>query len=111
MRIDLEFDYPADVETVYLMLGDERFLQEMHTSFGHREITVTANHVQAGRRLLAFSQVVDADIPSVARRVFGGTTTVRQTEEWGPPYTDGSRTGHWTAHPAGTPVRIRGALY
>ena len=111
MKIDLEFDYPADVQTVYLVLGDLQFLEAMHTSFGHRDIAVTANRMESGRRLLAFSHVVDADIPGVAKRVLGRANTVRQTEEWGPPGSDGSRTGQWTAHVAGTPVRMKGALY
>jgi hypothetical protein len=110
METSERFSYPADVESVFRLLGDEEFLKEKYSSLGQRDFTVTAHEESDGGRRMSTTRVVDTNIPSFAKRILGATNTLVQTEEWSAPQPDGARTGRWAIDISGSPVRMAGTM-
>jgi hypothetical protein len=109
METTESFSYPADVESVFQLMGDEEFLKEKCSSLGQRDFTITAREESEGGRRLSTTRVVDSTIPSFAKRILGATNTLVQTEEWSAPE-GGVRTGRWTVVISGSPVRMGGTM-
>ena len=110
METSESFSYPADVESVFQLMGDEEFLKEKYSSLGQRDFTITAHEETAGGRRLSTTRVVDSDIPSFAQRILGATNTLVQTEEWFAPEAGGARSGRWAVEISGSPVRMGGTM-
>ena len=110
METNESFSYPADVESVFQLMGDEEFLKEKFSSLGQRDFTVTAHEESEGGRRLSTTRVVDTNIPSFAKRILGATNTLVQTEEWSAPEAGGGRTGRWAVEISGSPVRMGGTM-
>lgn len=110
METSESFSYPADVESVFQLIGDEEFLKEKHSSLGQRDFTVTAHEESAAGRRLSTTRVVDSDIPSFAKLFLGASNTLVQTEEWSAPEAGGARNGRWAVEISGSPVRMGGTL-
>jgi hypothetical protein len=109
METSETFSYPADVESVFRLMGDEEFLKEKYSSLGQRDFTITAREESDGARRLSTTRVADTKIPSFAKRILGATNTLVQTEEWSAPE-GGVRTGRWAVEIAGSPVRMGGTM-
>jgi hypothetical protein len=110
METSESFSYPADVESVFQLLGDEEFLKEKYSSLGQRDFTITAHEESEDGRRLSTTRVVDSDIPSFAKLILGATNTLVQTEEWFAPEAGGARNGRWAVEISGSPVRMGGTL-
>lgn len=80
-----EITFAADADSVYALLGEERFRREVAERAGATSIEVAEEQSAAGRTsMVQTSQPADF-LPGAARRVLGDELRVRQVETWRTP--------------------------
>jgi uncharacterized protein YndB with AHSA1/START domain len=103
MEIRTTLTFPADPRTVFTMLVDPGFLEEVAAEAGTRDARVTVN----GNRTIS-QRTLDA--PAQAEKIIGPDITVIEELTWGPARPDGSRTGALTLTCLGQPVTMTGTV-
>jgi hypothetical protein len=103
MDISSRVEFAAPVETVYAMMTDQSYLEEVCRASQalNYEATVSGSVTRTSRRLRA---------PESAARFTGPELTVVEEVVWGPATADGSRTGRQELTIPGQPVTMRGTI-
>ncbi len=104
MDISTRAEFAAPVETVYAMMTDQVFLDEVCQASHaiNYEATVTGTTTRTSRRLPS---------PEAAARFTGPELTVVEEIDWSAPAAaDGSRTGRLELTIPGQPVSMRGQM-
>ena len=108
LDIDLTNHYPADVATVFAMIGDEGFLRERYEALGATDVEVTCVE-EDGRYRITIDRSVPVTVPSFARKVLSPRTKIHQVDEWS--LADlAEMTGRWTVKTHGLPIEMRGTV-
>ena len=97
----------ADVEAVYGLIADQAFRTE---SCEHQESTDISVDVSASGdgHLVSITRTQEAAVPDFVKKVTGKTVKVKQTEKWGGPDADGTRTADVKVSIVGQPAEMNG---
>jgi Protein of unknown function (DUF2505) len=109
MKLSQRDEYDADPATVFAMFCDEKFLLGKYEALGYPQyevLEVTAS--DSGARIKT-RRHAPANVPGFAKRLFGETTEMVQTDEWGPE-SAGVRDGTWKIDVPGKPMRAGGTI-
>jgi len=110
VRVTAEIQYPASVEAVYAMLTDKAFQDRKLERTGALSWTVDIRPEGAGSVVTSTRALPTDQIPDAFRAFVGSQITLTQTETWGAPEADGSRTGTLVVQIGGAPVRFDARL-
>ena len=101
MDISSHLDFAAQPNDVYIMMTNQKYLDEVCVASGSFSYDVSVNGLttKTSRTLPA---------PDSAARFTGPRLTVNEELVWGEPSSDGSRTGAVTMTVLGQPVKFRG---
>lgn len=110
MHFSATIDYPADVETVAAMLGDEAFVEEKIRA--SRAVDASQQIVRDGQAFTVTTRrVMPVELVPARFRSFAGKgVEVRMVEAWQAPGPDGARRGTLSVDLAGLPVRVTGSM-
>lgn len=110
MRFSATIDYPADIETVATMLGDEAFVEDKIRA--SRAVDSSQQIVRDGAAFtITTRRVMPVDVVPARFRSFVGTgVDVRMVEAWQAAGPDGARRGTFSLDLAGLPVRVTGSM-
>ncbi len=103
MDISTRLDFAGDPATVYAMMTDQSYLEEVcraSQSAGY-DASVAGTTTRTSRTLAA---------PESAARFTGATLTVNEEITWAPAAADGTRTAVLTMTVLGQPVNLKGTL-
>lgn len=107
MELRETVEYAADPDTVFAMLCDETWREEVCRRTYATEHSVSVQ--QSGDDVVVrTSRVVPA--PEAAKRFVGSSLTINQTETWGPAGADGSRRASLSIEIKGQPAGMQGDL-
>jgi hypothetical protein len=109
MRLHADDRYDADAAAVFDMFCDRDFLRAKYDALGypkHEVLDLTASDDGA---TIKTRRWVPANVPGFAKKIFGDTTEMVQTDTWGPE-TDGVRRGTWVIDVPGKPVKASGSI-
>ena len=103
MDLSSHLDFAADPADVYAMMTDQKYLDEVCVASGS-----LSYHASVNGSTTRTSRTLPA--PDLAARFTGPQLTVDEEIVWGPPSSDGSRSGTVTMTILGQPVRFRGKI-
>ena len=91
MKVKESFTYPnTDVETVYALITDPAFREDAVAAVGGQDIEVTVEPTGDGHTVTVI-QTQPAAVPDFIKKFVGDSVMAKQTERWGGPNPDGSR--------------------
>lgn len=103
MEIRTSLDFPAEPQTVFALLTDPGFLQEVAAEAGGRQVRVSVEGLRTvSRRVL--------DAPAQAEKFTGPDLTIVEERVWGPARADGGRTAALTLTIADQPITMTGTV-
>ena len=92
------------------MLADEDFQARKCAATGARRHTVSIS-TQGDRTIIVSTRDLPTeDFPSFVKSMVGATLAVTETQDWGPPGSDGVRQGRLTVDIDGAPIDLAGTL-
>ena len=107
MQLTETLEYAADPDTVFAMLCDQSWREEVCRRTHATEYTVTVE--QSGDDVVVrTTRVVPA--PEGAKKIVGSTLTVEQTETWGSADAGGARRADLDIAIKGQPAGMRGSI-
>jgi Protein of unknown function (DUF2505) len=110
MKISSTVDYAATPDAVFAMLANEDFQARKCAATGARRHSVSIS-AQGDRTVIVSSRDLPTDdFPDFVKSMVGATLAVSETQDWGPPGTDGARQGRLTVDIAGAPIDLAGTL-
>ena len=110
MKISATIDYAATPQEVFAMLADEDFQARKCAAHGALRHAVSIG-AQGDRTTIVSTRDLPTDnLPPFVRSIVGDTLTVTETQDWGPPGTDGARSGRLTVDIDGAPIDLAGTL-
>lgn len=108
MKIHESFSYAgADVESVYALITDAAFRTEAAETDGASDVAVDVVDAGGGHTV-TIERTQPAEMPDFVKKLTGETVQVRQTEQWGQPGDDGSRTADIKVSMVGQPAEMLG---
>jgi hypothetical protein len=108
MKVRIEHDYTADVETVYALISDPGFIERKYVAIGGREVAVDRSETSDGGCEVVTKRTIDVELPGFAKKVLTPSQTAVQIETWAPPTATGERVCTYTVEAQGAPSRIEG---
>ena len=110
MKISATLDYAATPHEVFAMLADVAFQTRKCEATGALNHTVSIS-AQGDRTVIVSSRDLPTDdFPAFVKGLVGDTLAITETQDWGPPGTDGTRRGTLTVDIAGAPIELNGTL-
>jgi hypothetical protein len=111
MELRAEISYPtATCEQAWAMLVDPDFRTAVCEATHALDYDVAIEEDDAGGARVVVDRTMPADVPDMMKKFIGETVGVVQTERWGPPAADGSRTADLTLEVKGQPAKLTGSL-
>lgn len=110
MKISATIDYPATPEAVFAMLANEDFQAGKCAATGARRHSVSISKQGEHTVIVSTRDMPTDGFPDYVKGMVGDTLVVTETQDWGPPGTEGSRQGRLTVDIAGAPVDLAGTL-
>lgn len=108
MKLKETFTYTgADVEAVYGLITDQAFRLESCENQNSRDIDVQVTE-PADAATVTVVRTQDSDMPDFVKKLTGNDVKVRQTEVWGKPAADGSRSADVKVSIIGQPAEMVG---
>lgn len=108
MRINESFSYAgADVESVYALISDQEFRTESCAEQGATDYDVTVEDKGDGATVTVL-RTQASDMPDFVMKLTGSTVKIKQTEVWGSPDADGSRSADVKVRIIGQPAEMKG---
>jgi hypothetical protein len=108
-RIDVSYEIPGDVETVYAAISGEGWAAAKAKAFDDDSRTESRNVGDGDAVTLAVSRGLPDGIPGFLEKLLPSGGRVLQTEAWGPSE-GGSRRGTWSGHIPGAPATVGGTM-
>jgi hypothetical protein len=109
MKLSQRDEYDADPGVVFAMFCEEKFLLGKYEALGYPQYEVLEVEASDTGARIKTRRHAPANVPGFAKRLFGSTTEMVQTDVWGPE-TDGVREGTWTIDVPGKPVKAGGTI-
>jgi hypothetical protein len=110
MKISAIIDYEATPDEVFAMLADEDFQNHKCAATGALRHTLSINAQDDRTVIVSHRDMPADDFPPFVKTMVGDTLAVIETQDWGPPGTDGVRHGRLTVEITGAPVALDGTL-
>jgi hypothetical protein len=110
MKISATIDYAATPDEVFAMLADEDFQNRKCAATGALRHNVSITGQKDRTIILSIRDMPSDSFPSFVKNMVGDALTVTETQNWGPPGTDGARQGKLTVEISGAPVALEGTL-
>jgi uncharacterized protein YndB with AHSA1/START domain len=110
MKISATIDYAATPDEVFAMLADEDFQNHKCTATGARRHTVSITEHDDRTIIVSTRDMPSDSFPSFVKSMVGDTLAVTETQDWGPPNSDGVRHGTLSVAIAAAPVALHGTL-
>ncbi|HVV75265.1 MAG TPA: DUF2505 domain-containing protein [Mycobacteriales bacterium] len=108
MRVRIEHDYAADVETVYDLISDPAYIERKYRALGGRDVAADRHEADDGGCEVVTTRTVSVDLPGFAKKLLTPSQTTVQNERWSGPATDGSRKCSYDVDVQGAPGSISG---
>jgi hypothetical protein len=109
MRLHADDRYAAEPAAVFAMFADREFIRAKYDALGYPKHELVTLETSDDGAKIATRRWVPANVPGFAKKLFGETTEMVQTDIWGPE-TDGVRHGTWTIDVPGKPVKASGSI-
>jgi len=110
MKISATLDYAATPHEVFAMLADEAFQTRKCEATGALNHTVSISAQGDRTVIVSCRDLPTDDFPAFVKGLVGDTLAITETQDWGPPGTDGTRQGTLTIDIAGAPIDLDGTL-
>jgi hypothetical protein len=110
MKISATVDYPATPDAVFAMLANEEFQSRKCAATGAVRHSVSISTQGAHTVIVSSRDLPTDEFPDFVKSMVGATRAVTETQDWGPPGTEGSRQGSLTVDIAGVPIGLAGTL-
>jgi hypothetical protein len=108
MKIRESYTYPdADIESVYALVTNPEFREESVAAVRGTDIEVTVESSADGHTVTVL-QTQPANVPDFIKKFTGDSVRVKQTERWGAPDDEGSRSAEVKFTVIGQPVDMLG---
>ena len=108
MKINDSHSYGgADVESVFALISSEDFRVEAAEDAGATDIDISVE-TSGSTTTVTIVRTQPADMPDFIKKLTGDTVKVKQTEKWGEPAADGSRTADVKVSIIGQPAEMLG---
>ncbi|MGN6475171.1 MAG: DUF2505 domain-containing protein [Mycobacteriales bacterium] len=108
VKVRIEHDYAADVETVYALISDPGFIERKYVAIGGRDVAVDRSDTDDGGCEVVTKRTISVDLPGFAKKVLTPSQTAVQVERWAAPTSNGERVCTYTVEAQGAPSRIEG---
>jgi hypothetical protein len=108
VKVRIEHDYTADVETVYALISDPGFVERKYVAIGGRDVAVDRTETDGGGCEVVTKRTISVDLPGFAKKVLTPSQTAVQIERWAPATSSGERVCTYTVEAQGAPSRIEG---
>jgi hypothetical protein len=109
MRLHADDQYDAAPDEVFAMFCDREFIRTKYDTLGYPKHELVQLETSDDGARIKTRRWVPANVPGFAKKLFGDTTEMVQTDVWGPE-TDGVRHGTWTIEVPGKPVKASGSI-
>jgi hypothetical protein len=109
MRLHADDRYDAEPAAVFGMFCNPEFLRAKYDALGYPKHELVELDTSGEGATVKTRRWVPANVPGFAKRLFGDTTEMVQTDTWGPE-TDGVRHGTWVIDVPGKPVKASGSI-
>jgi hypothetical protein len=109
MRLHADDRYDAEPAEVYAMFCDPDFIRAKYDTLGYPKHELVRLDTSDDGATVSTRRWVPANVPGFAKKLFGETTEMVQTDIYGPE-TDGVRHGTWTIEVPGKPVKASGSI-
>jgi hypothetical protein len=110
MKIATTMDYAATPEEVFAVLCDKAFQEAKCAATAALKYSAAVK-VEGGGATITTERILPADgLPDFARSMVGQTLKVLETQTWGAPEADGSRSGRVEMSVVGVPVALNGTV-
>ena len=110
MKVEATLRYPADCHRVSEVTLDPEFQDAKCIATGALSHEVDINTDGEHAIVKTVRRMPTSDLPDFVRSLVKDGITVVETDEWGPPETDGSRDAAVDVRFAGAPIEMRGTL-
>ena len=108
-KIDVSYEIPADVESVYSVITGEKWADQKAVEFDD-EARTESRTVGAGDAVtLVMSRGLPPGIPGFLEKFLPKGGRAKQTEAWGAAK-DGVRSGTWEGEIPGAPAKVGGTM-
>jgi hypothetical protein len=108
MKVRIEHDYSAGVETVYALISDPGFIERKYVAIGGRDVAVDRTDTGDGGCEVVTKRTISVDLPGFAKKVLTPSQTAVQVETWAGATAAGERICTYTVEAQGAPSRIEG---
>jgi hypothetical protein len=108
MKMRIEHDYAADVETVYALISDPAYIERKYAAIGGRDVAVDRSEGDDGGCEVVTKRTVSVDLPGFAKKVLTPSQTTIQTEVWSAAAADGTRRCSYDVDVQSAPGNISG---
>ena len=106
-----ELALPLPPQAVMRMYADPQYAQIRAAALGAQDVHSEHDGDPEGDLAVTTTLTMATDrVPDVARPFVGSSITVRETQRWQAPGSDGSRTGTMLLEVVGTPARVTGDM-
>lgn len=109
MKVRIEHDYAADVETVYALISDPEYIERKYVALGGRDVAADRSEGDDGGCEVVTKRTVSVDLPGFAKKVLTPSQTTIQTEVWSPASGAGVRRCTYDVDIQGAPGNISGS--
>ena len=101
---------PRSCEQAYALVVDPEFRAAVCEATHAIDYNVEIEEHDDGGAHVVVDRTVPADVPDMMKKFVGETIGVKQTEDWGPPAADGSRTADLLLEIKGQPAKLTGTI-
>lgn len=108
-KIDVSYDIPADVESVYAAISGEDWAAQKAKAFDDDSRQEKRTVADGGAVTLVVSRGLPDGIPGFLEKFLPRGGRANQTEAWGPSL-DGARRGTWVGEIPGAPATVGGTM-
>jgi len=111
MDLRAEINYPnASCDQAYALAVDPEFRAAVCDATRAIDYNVKIEEHEDGGAHIVVDRTVPADVPDMMKKFVGETIGIKQTEDWGPPADDGSRTADLLLEIQGQPAKLAGTI-
>ena len=108
--VDTSFETSAGVEELFAALTSDAFVERRAQRLHDGAAVVRREPRPDGGLLLSVARRLPAGAPGFLAKLLPDGPVV-QTDDWGPPGPDGTRSGTWRVELPGAPARLGGLLH
>ncbi|HET7312235.1 MAG TPA: DUF2505 domain-containing protein [Mycobacteriales bacterium] len=110
MQMRVTHHFNGDVDQVFALVTDPKFLERKFAAGGAKDISVDLEQLADGTTRLTIRRHVTVDLPGFAKKFIQPTNALLQTENWEPAAEGEPRTCRYRVDVQGVPSHIDGVV-